>query len=191
MAYRNGKRTVYCRLCYEVGHNRRSCPKASETLKARYKDGDLARKCSYCKEKGHTKRKCETLAKDKQEYIKQNSQYRDFVMHSMEVQGLSIGCLVMPRGYTPEEIQARPEQIYMIVGVEWDDIQDRQKGNRVLQVRSIVNDEVAWFAVPRTNSSNDYYGYGQCTLLSNPRGDIRQHMPTGWLDGTSGTDKLF
>ena len=79
-----------CRVCWQEGHNRRTCPTLTKRMKDRadrlieqgFPDHYLVKEyqeriapkgkkisqqtCGYCQEKGHTRRTCEVLAADKQ-----------------------------------------------------------------------------------------------------------------------------
>ena len=79
MAWKKGDdgkyvRTVRCSYCYELGHNRSTCPELKKYIdKLRKENGDHTysvadydrmkkkrsnRSCSYCKDKGHNTRSC-------------------------------------------------------------------------------------------------------------------------------------
>ncbi len=195
MAWVNGKRTVYCRQCYQKGHNRRSCPNTSPETKARYKSGDLARKCSYCSEKGHTKRKCEKRGKDIQEYATENSKYRKAYLEAMIQNGLSIGSLVTHVSMEHKTIDdMKPEHIGMVTHIEWNDIQYRRRSNRPIQAKRLGVQENTynsdmWLGSPSI-ASEDYESWGRCQVLSK-RNDILSHVPAGWLDGMSGAEEFF
>jgi hypothetical protein len=196
MAYKNGKRTVYCRQCYQVGHNRRGCPTLSPELKAMYKNGDRARKCSYCSEKGHTKRKCEKRTKDIAEYAAENKKYRKAYLDAMVQHGLSIGSLVTHMGAKGEMSLAdmKPEHIGMVTHIEWNDIQYRRRSNRPIQAKRLGEQENTynsdmWLGNPPINS-DDYESWGRCQVLSR-RNDIMSYVPADWLDGLSGAEEFF
>ena len=196
MAWKDGKRTVYCRRCYQKGHNKRSCPQASPETKERYKTGDLARKCSYCYTPGHTKRKCEKRAKDIAEYAAENKKYRKAYLDAMVQHGLSIGSLVTHMGAGGEKPldEMRPEYIGMVTHIEWNDIQYRRRSNRPIKAsrlgeqENIYNSDM-WLGCPPIKN-DDYESWGRCQVLSR-RNDIMSHVPAGWLDGMSGAEEFF
>jgi hypothetical protein len=195
MAWKDGKRTVYCRRCYQTGHNKRSCPQASPETKERYKTGDLARKCSYCKVGGHTKRKCEKRGKDIAEYAAENSKYRKAYLEAMVQHGLSIGSLVTHVSIEHKTIDdMKPEYIGMVTHIEWNDIQYRRRSNRPIQAKRLgvqentYNSDMWLGSPPITNE--DYESWGRCQVLSR-RNDIMSHVPAGWLDGMSGAEEFF
>jgi len=88
-----------CRYCYETGHNRRTCPKKTEDMKANadraiaagnpdawvvrlYEERIASKgkkvsqqKCGYCEERGHTRRKCEVLQKDREWFVQHHNEH--------------------------------------------------------------------------------------------------------------------
>ena len=99
-----------CSYCYTQGHNRRTCPKLTETLKRRAdaaieagnptswvvreyekriapkgkKKSDQV--CGYCQERGHTRRKCDVLQKDREWLVKHHNEHvrvaHDYILTS-------------------------------------------------------------------------------------------------------------
>ena len=89
----------HCRYCHLIGHNQRTCPQKTATLKKRH-DKDIAngladsywvkeyqkrvspsgkkksqQTCGYCQERGHTRRKCEEIQKDMQWFVKHHNEH--------------------------------------------------------------------------------------------------------------------
>ena len=196
MAYKNGKRTVYCRQCYGVGHNRRGCPTLSPEVKAMYKNGDRARKCSYCSEKGHTKRKCEKRTVDITEYIKENSEYRKAVIDKMKWEGLSIGALVIDKDYVKEGLDnLKPEHLAMVLNIEWDKIQTNRRDQRVVNTERLHHNPDHWnqymsFRAPLVMDDDSRYSWNNYHVVSRG-GNIEKVMPDDFLLGTSGVDDIF
>ena len=195
MSYKNGKRTVMCRRCYQLGHNKRSCPQASPETLERYKSGDLARKCSYCSNKGHTKRKCEVRGKDIAQYIAENKKYRKAYLDALVQHGLSVGSLVTHVSRAEKGLDnIRPEYIGMVTHIEWNSIQYRQRSSRPIQAKRLAMEDGAWnndmwMSSPKIDNE-DYDGWGNCHVLSR-REDILSYVPADWLDGTSGIEEFF
>lgn len=196
MAWVKGKRTVYCRRCYEIGHNKRSCPQAPPEIKQRYKDGDLARKCSYCQEKGHTKRKCNQRNTDIANYVKENSEYRKAVIEQMKREGLSIGALVIHKDYVKDGLDnLNPQQVAMVLEIEWDKVQSKRKEQRVVNCERLNTNPQNWnqymsFRAPCVMDEDSRYSWNNYHVISRGK-DIDKHMPDGWLNGTSGVDEIF
>ena len=88
-----------CSYCYTQGHNKRTCPKLTETLKRRADASIEAgnstawvvreyekriapsgkkksdQMCGYCQERGHTRRKCDVLHKDREWFVKHHNEH--------------------------------------------------------------------------------------------------------------------
>ena len=191
MAYKNGKRTVFCRQCYQAGHNRRGCPTLSPEVKAMYKTGDRARRCSYCSEKGHTKRKCEKRTVDMAEYIKENAAYRQTMLDNMVATGLSLGCLMVSEDESMEKLT--PDDLSLVTEIAWDEIQAKKKSARTVKCMRINAEPNSyysdvWYSLPRPDKQGYSWGHGK---VINKRDDIMKHVPDGWLKGISGADKFF
>lgn len=187
MAWVNGKRTVYCRHCYQKGHNRRGCPQLSDVVKARYKSGDLARKCSWCRQGGHTKTKCEIRQTEMANYIAENAKYRGEVLALMESMGMGYGALVVPKRNNRKELEK--EELSIITDIDWDNVQLKSKDNRTVKAYNTINDWHHEYCVPAVASS--YWAYGQVEVINKAKTPIREDMPADWLSGRSGVDKLF
>lgn len=187
MAYINGKRTVYCRNCYQKGHNRRSCPKLSPEMKARYATGDRARKCSYCLETGHTRPKCTARKSDMATYAQKNADYRRETLERMVSMGIGVGSLI----YTGEpRDNLQPHDLYMIDRIEWEDVQAKQAHNYAFHGIPMTEEGYSnTFVMPPTENT---HGWRKLNVLTRrPEIEIRSAIPSGWLDGTSGIERFF
>jgi len=191
MAWINGKRTVYCRTCYGVGHNRRGCPQISEATKARYKTGDLARKCSYCHTAGHTRRKCEKLTLDMANDVRQNSEYRHNLAAFMISNGLGIGALV-------KRVEGSQDDIFMIDDIIFDSITHRDPNNDAIVATNITDASQRQrnFTMPLDAPfpNNDYYvnHWYSCKVVSPADEEaVRGMISAEWLTGKSGLDKHY
>lgn len=191
MAYMNGKRTVYCRHCYEKGHNRRGCPKLAPEIKAKYSaTGEYGRRCSWCKQKGHTKPKCLARADEIAKYIKENAAYRQEVLSMMEQQGLGIGALVHPEVSDASKIEN--ENLGIVKDIDWSAVQVKNKSNRPIQVYNFVRDWHMEYCVPFARATHGYtWSYGQVQVVTKAKRSIREDMPADWLDGRSGIEKVY
>ena len=187
MAWKDGKRTVYCRQCYQTGHNRRGCPQLSEVVKARYKSGDLQRKCSWCRQSGHTKTKCEIRQGEIVAYVKENAKYRGEVLVLMENMGMGYGALVVPKRNNRTELDK--EELSIITKIDWDNVQLKAKDNRAVKAHNTLRDWEHEYCVPATVGS--YWAYGQVEVINKAKNSIRNDMPADWLTGRSGVDRFF
>lgn len=191
MAFINGKRTVYCRHCYQKGHNRRSCPTLSPEMKERYASGgDLARKCSYCGEAGHTRRKCEKRQTDMSAYVVKNAQYRKEFLEHLVALGVGAGSLVYT-GETVEDLNSlAPSQLYMVQGIDWDNVQAHAKHAYLLHCVNVAPEGYAnTFMVPPPDNMRSWYKLNVLTRAD--ESVIRNAVPAGWFAGTSGIERFF
>ena len=164
MAWKDGKRTVYCRQCYQKGHNRRGCPQLSETTKARMKSGDLARKCSWCRQSGHTKKKCEARLTEIATYIKDNAAYRAEVLALMEERGIGIGALVVPKQYQYENKEIDKDDLSIITAIDWDNVQLKARDHRTITTNFLISGYNNHYCMPAL--PNAYWAYGQLTVVN-------------------------
>ena len=124
-------RTVRCSVCYESGHNRRSCPQMAKRIakiKADPNHYDWAaqreidrratrkaskRKCSYCvstlpwdqaeKAEGHNRRGCVTLKADKASALVKNRAWRANFLKAIEAEGIGEGALLNVPARHPDD----------------------------------------------------------------------------------------
>jgi hypothetical protein len=179
-------RSVYCRNCWKEGHNIRTCPTASEYLKASFKKGGLrARKCSWCSSQdGHNKASCPVRKTAIKEYIVKNASYRASVLALMHKTGFGIGALV-----TTNYADDADKNLYMVNNISWDRVQIKRKYDRIADVTSLTDQYDTSMTMPEeTPTCND-----SSTLVSSPAPAhvIGYDMPSNWLDGSSGIDKFF
>ena len=193
MAWDGNKRTVYCRACYGIGHNRRSCPQLSPETKARYKSGDLARKCSYCYTAGHTRRKCERLVEDMANDVRKNKEYREKIAAFMISQGLGIGALIQRvEGGDDAHVP------YMITRINLDDLTHRDYNLCLIQAKDITSED-SWdrsFSLPLEAPAvcEDAYSYKwySCKVIAPVDGEsVRGMFSAEWFTGKSGLDKHY
>ena len=191
MAWDGNKRTVYCRMCYQIGHNRRGCPQLSEATKARYKSGDLARKCSYCYTTGHTRRKCEKLVEDMANDVRLNKEYRQKIAAFMISQGIGVGALI-------ERLDDDEKSPYMITNINLDDLTHRDYNQCIIQAKQITSED-SWdrnFSLPQEapcpNENGYNYKWYSCKVVAPVDEDtVRGMISAEWLTGKSGLDKHY
>ena len=85
--------TVRCSNCYDKGHNRNGCPKLKEDMQKRLdadpndwratdyfekKQRTSKRTCGYCKESGHNRKTCSEAKIDRDVFIQQNQDLKEF-----------------------------------------------------------------------------------------------------------------
>lgn len=191
MAWDGNKRTVYCRVCYGIGHNRRGCPQLSEATKARYKSGDLARKCSYCYTAGHTRRKCEKLKLDMASDVQQNSDYRHKIAAYMISSGLGVGALV-------KRHDGSQEDIFMVDEIEFDSLTHREPNSVAILATNITDPSQRRrnFTLPfdaPLPSSDHYVNHWYACKVVSPADEetVRGMISAEWLTGKSGLDKHY
>ena len=191
MAWNNGKRTVYCRTCYGMGHNRRGCPNVSPETKARYKSGDLARKCSYCYTAGHTRRKCEKLKLDMANDVRQNSEYRTKLAAFMISNGVGIGALV-------KRADGNQDDIFMINDIELDNITHRDPSYVSIVATNIsdASQRQRNFTMPLdapSPNSDHYVNHWYACKIVSPADEeaVRGMISAEWLSGKSGLDRYY
>lgn len=191
MAWDGNKRTVYCRACYGIGHNRRGCPQLSEATKARYKSGDLARKCSYCYTAGHTRRKCEKLKLDMANDVRQNSEYRHKLAAFMISSGLGIGALVKRQDGSQEDM-------FMIDEIDLHCITHREPNQMSILATNITDPSqrrrpfTLPFDAPLPSTDHYVNHWYACKIISPADEEaVRGMISAEWLSGKSGLDKHY
>lgn len=101
MGYR---RTVRCHMCYQTGHNQRTCPKLREQaaenpngyaaqVVAKHDQSGRDKKCSYCNQQGHNKQTCQDLLNDRVGAVVKNQQFRKNVFEKFQKLGIGLGTL--------------------------------------------------------------------------------------------------
>ena len=97
--------SVRCGYCYEVGHNRRTCPSYKKNLKRAAENGNpyakeqlnkkIVRTCGYCSRSGHDKRTCEYLKRDTNRLAAINLEVRKRIQkkHKTLILELALSCL--------------------------------------------------------------------------------------------------
>jgi len=102
--------TVRCSLCYEKGHNKRSCPELVKRAKEEGEDSwaarELARnkakgkvkRCSYCNLKGHNRATCEPLLAKAVEWRALNADFRRQAAEALLTAGYGTGAIILHDG---------------------------------------------------------------------------------------------
>jgi len=182
------KRTIRCMNCYRDGHNKRSCPDATQEQKDYYANAG-ARKCSWCSMPGHNKSSCSKRKDDMAEYIVQNKDYRRNILNVMVQHGIGVGSLL-------REYRAAAENcpLFIVTDILWDAIQFRKQTRRVF-VTEYVGQERTYgytFTMPHNDYVNDYNNwYTPVVLTRRPESEILSLVPPNWLDGTSEIEEFF
>ena len=178
----NGRRTVTCRNCWQLGHNKRHCPTLSPDMKEYYAGKGKA-KCSWCKETGHNKKTCGKLKTEKAQYISANAEYRRNFLHTLLRHGIGIGSLVK---YMREDSYNK-DKLYIVTDFEWDGVQQKAPNRRVIYANAVNTQYDERFELP-----DNGMGWSEPkTLTRRPEDEIKAMVPAGWLDGTSGIDRFF
>ena len=99
--------SVRCGYCYEVGHNRRTCPSYKKNLKRAAENGNpyakeqlnkkIVRTCGYCSRSGHDKRTCEYLKRDTNRLAAINLEVRKRIQKKAQDFNFGVGTLVSGR----------------------------------------------------------------------------------------------
>ena len=88
MARTKGSKTT-CGYCYDVGHNRRTCPTLKDYIernpdcytarvnkRAAEQRKASGRRCSYCAEQGHNRATCKSIKEDTATYRQLNRKFQ-------------------------------------------------------------------------------------------------------------------
>ena len=106
--------SVRCSYCYEMGHNRTTCPERKKRVRQLRQAGDTGhwmvreedrriaaknsktktRRCSYCNEAGHNRRSCSELGMAKRTFQKYQSRFRNAIFNDMMDRGLGVGAII-------------------------------------------------------------------------------------------------
>ena len=106
--------SVRCSHCYDVGHNRTTCPERKKRIQQLRENGDTdhwmvreedrriaakknrttVRRCSYCGETGHNRRSCSELGMAKRTFQKYQSRFRNAIFNDMMDRGLGVGAII-------------------------------------------------------------------------------------------------
>ena len=100
--------SVRCSWCYEVGHNRRTCPKyqshledvAPKYLHEQKKRWNPKRRCSFCGEHGHNRATCKLLTEASEKLSKVLSSWKQKMKEEIEKAGLGLGALLIRKNVT-------------------------------------------------------------------------------------------
>lgn len=127
--------TVYCRYCYEKGHNKRTCPKLKEWMKEHPEHGHTKyilekeskarqRTCRYCDQSGHNRQTCPKLLKDKVSALTQNRTFRQEALAMFKDKGIGLGTLLTHKScWMNGQVQTEDVELLLIVDeIRWDQI---------------------------------------------------------------------
>lgn len=190
MVWRNGKRTVRCRRCWETGHNRRNCPRNSAEEKEAYSNGNKARLCSYCGEPKHNRISCPKRKSDITNYIADNAVYRQTILTHMQNIGLGIGALVSTDTIAEEQ---NVENMYIVTDIDWHNIHKRRECCRVLKVLRLSDHDQYSLTIPPVDPNADAHRYRwhDAYVINRVKSVDDISPPVGWLDGGSGAERFF
>ncbi len=166
--------TVRCRHCYTSGHNRRSCPQLTQTLKEQAENGSSyaeeryvkrtgmhldgtkvakaqrakanPRRCTYCGARGHNRRTCGTLAENKTAYAEAAIAFRRRLVEAMRSTGVGIGALLQTERWGDTHC-------WMITKIRWNEIDHLKIRHDQLVMGTNVRSEdrsnaTQWLAFP-------------------------------------------
>ena len=137
--------SVRCSYCYDVGHNRTTCPKRKERVRQLRQGGSTehwlvkeedrriaaknsktkTRRCSYCGETGHNRRSCSELGMAKRTFQKYQSRFRNAIFNDMMDRGLGVGAIIQltSRDYDYDVREYVDNKVFRIVtGINWKGI---------------------------------------------------------------------
>ena len=115
-----------CGHCYEVGHNKRTCPHLKKEIEnnpggyydrqaQRRKARAKKRECSYCGETGHNMRTCQKAKEDRIRYSVVNWEYQQAMGTSMDQMGLGVGSIITREAWGEVSY-------WLITKINWDRI---------------------------------------------------------------------
>jgi len=137
--------SVRCSHCYDVGHNRTTCPERKKRIRQLRQAGDTnhwmvreeniriaaknnrttVRRCSYCNETGHNRRTCPELGMAKKQFQKYQSRFRNAIFNDMVGRGLGVGAIIglTSRDYDYNLGEYVDNKVFRIVtGINWKGI---------------------------------------------------------------------
>ena len=125
--------SVRCSYCYEVGHNRRTCPHLKKALKKAAEDGNLyakaelnkkiVRTCGYCARQGHDRRTCKYLKRDIERLASCNLEIRKRIQKKAQDLNFGVGTLVSAHFscWNEEERAYRPKNAFGVIKkIDWE-----------------------------------------------------------------------
>jgi hypothetical protein len=192
------KRSYVCRICFESGHNQRTCPKLreraannpgghSEYLVKKHEMSGKNRVCSYCQESGHNRATCQKLSNDRVGALLKNQALRKKAFEFFKEHKIGLGTLLQ---YTNAHDQ---EVILMIEGIEWDNI-IYQNDEPSIQV-NVFGERKPFYDL----KVNDHFfnlfvrvdGSRLCVLVPASEDNIGVAMPANWMQGLTNIEKAF
>lgn len=137
--------SVRCSHCYDVGHNRTTCPERKKRIQQLRENGDTdhwmvreedrriaakknrttVRRCSYCNETGHNRRSCSELGMVKRTFQKYQSRFRNAIFNDMMDRGLGTGAIIKitSREYDYDIRDYADVEVHrMVTGINWKGI---------------------------------------------------------------------
>ena len=125
--------SVRCGYCYEVGHNRRTCPSYKKNLKRAAENGNpyakqelnkkIVRTCGYCSRSGHDKRTCEYLKRDTNRLAAINLEVRKRIQKKAQDFNFGVGTLVSGRFSNWSAVDKTYQQVQIfgiIKKIDWE-----------------------------------------------------------------------
>jgi hypothetical protein len=182
-----------CYYCRDVGHNKRTCPSRSLSIREAEKAQMRARHCSYCYQTGHTRRKCENMKNDMANDVKLNAEYRQRVADYMIANGIGIGAIVQRNKNNTND-----QSIYMIDNIRLDELTHRDYNLQVVEAYNMSDPANGrrWFCLPydapKPVDNAYFYEYACCKIVSGTDEEaVRGMIDAEWLSGKGGLDKHY
>jgi len=188
----------HCRLCYGVGHNRRTCPSATPTQKSAYQSTSNVRRsgsrCSYCLrfrreiDRTHNVRNCPKRREDAVVWTKENAPFAENLAEELPKYGIGVGAIIA-HAYNKDHF-------YVVTQVNWDNISKDSIANAF---SAVAMDEIdpdntwSWRGFELPNISGLRETAWSDTVVVNPLSEeeIRKQMPDDFKFGYYGMpDKL-
>ncbi len=148
------------------------------------KRAKMPRSCTYCSIKGHNRRTCATL-KDHLSYaVRMNKNYCGQMMACMKDYGIGLGSMLRVEdqalGYhrTKHFIQSTSYFLWMIVEVDWAEINFLNPSGRALRCRNMTTGQEIELPVPKMSPSIDIHSWEVASPSNSP------DAPEGWESGS-------
>jgi len=117
----------HCRICYNTGHNRRTCPQANAAQKSAYQDKTAIKRrsgsrCSYCNrykyitDRSHNRRNCPEKQKDAVAWTANNAPAAKRIAEELPKYGIGFGAIVS------KSYERQRDVYYIVTGINWDSI---------------------------------------------------------------------
>lgn len=139
----------HCRICYNTGHNRRTCPQANAAQKSTYQENTTIRRrkgsrCSYCNkykytvDTTHNRRNCPEKQKDAVAWTERNAPSAKFIADELPKYGIGVGAIVT------KSWELKRDVFYVVTAVNWDSISGEQTHNSFHAVLISEDPENVW-----------------------------------------------